>query len=1162
MTDEKKNENLFAIENFEPQKNLCIEASAGTGKTYTIRKIVAKLVESGVPLSKILLVTYTEKAAGELRDRIRAEMQEGLQNNNSKGKFAKALSEVDTASIGTIHSFCQKTLRDFAYESNVPFALNMVSDDAVSLFMDKLMRDDWAEELAELQKDDSPKVNLKTIQETLANALKNYDGKMEIIIPPKNSDDCLEKNPELKRNWEILQKNEGKNYRAKGKLQPIQVKALVEKIQEKNSSNFTSLGTELKVPTDTPELNEALAYFYEHRQKENLFESDPMDHFVATHIRDAYDKFQRQKLENKQQSFNDMIEQVRDAVVTENTETPTPLCQKLRENYTYAIVDEFQDTNQNQWDIFKTVFLDSSENYIIVVGDPKQSIYSFQGADLEVYKSARNAICQENPYRLATNYRSTNEMVEACNALFSGNYFTDIDFKSSKYSERVSPPKINEEAYKPIYWATNATKENFAHFAVQKILQLMAMKDSKTAFQYFNKEENKHENLRFSHIAVLARTRTELEWIESAMGRAGIPFVRYKDSNLFKGREAFEWITLLKALAAPDFSGKNQQLLKTALVTDFFRYKLKEVDSQDFAKPNNSEIGKFLKWKALLKKRRYAQLQEQIYKDTQIDKYLCEASKLQAFAKIQQIGSYIFDYLYKNASGLDELVKHLEGLSLSKENADDEDGNLVSKGSDFDAVQVMTIHASKGLQFPVVISVAGFTGKNNNAKGPYSYRSESKKFLGFDTLAKQKRQSEETEEWRRLFYVAYTRAESLLVLPYYKKWGKGLEFLNNFQNIDEKFVDSQDLEATTLENFQELKKKTSEILKEMVKGKTETSSEKDSAPIEKLNNALPAKSIYQHSYSSLSHNEKNDSDEVSTNGENSHPDGSETSVGTLNQVSEVDLNPIPILPPSARRVEENTVKGVRNYPKGAKLGNAMHRIFELTDFEKIGSLESAEAAANDTAFNKLIQEEFKSEGFAIHKHADWEKQSAYFVWNTLNAQLPEIQGNRYLEKNFSLWEIPATNRKAEMEFQMNADGLEKNLQNYCKGFIDLLFKRGEYYSILDWKSDVLENYGVGNEEISGTQEKVDSDYAVQRVLYSYCLIQWLKSFYNESEEEIFERHFGGVYYVFFRGCQKDTSFGIYAQTWENFAALKKAFEQVKELMYRKLKNAKNGEEEN
>ena len=203
MTDEKKNENLFAIENFEPQKNLCIEASAGTGKTYTIRKIVAKLVESGVPLSKILLVTYTEKAAGELRDRIRAEMQEGLQNNNSKEKFAKALSEVDTASIGTIHSFCQKTLRDFAYESNVPFALNMVSDDAVSLFMDKLMRDDWVEELAELQKDDSPKFNLKTIQETLANALKNYDGKMEIIIPPKNFDDCLEKNPELKRNWEI-----------------------------------------------------------------------------------------------------------------------------------------------------------------------------------------------------------------------------------------------------------------------------------------------------------------------------------------------------------------------------------------------------------------------------------------------------------------------------------------------------------------------------------------------------------------------------------------------------------------------------------------------------------------------------------------------------------------------------------------------------------------------------------------------------------------------------------------------------------------------------------------------------------------------------------------------------------------------------------------------
>lgn len=96
----------FNMDEFKLGQNLFIEASAGTGKTFTIRKIVAKLVKEGVPLSKILLVTYTEKAAGELRDRIRQEMEEcGLPG------------DVDSATIGTIHSFCKKTLHDFAVES-------------------------------------------------------------------------------------------------------------------------------------------------------------------------------------------------------------------------------------------------------------------------------------------------------------------------------------------------------------------------------------------------------------------------------------------------------------------------------------------------------------------------------------------------------------------------------------------------------------------------------------------------------------------------------------------------------------------------------------------------------------------------------------------------------------------------------------------------------------------------------------------------------------------------------------------------------------------------------------------------------------------------------------------------------------------------------------
>ena len=133
--------------------------------------------------------------------------------------------------------------------------------------------------------------------------------------------------------------------------------------------------------------------------------------------------------------------------------------------------------------------------------------------------------------------------------------------------------------------------------------------------------------------------------------------------------------------------------------------------------------------------------------------------------------------------------------------------------------------------------------------------------------------------------------------------------------------------------------------------------------------------------------------------------------------------------------------------------------------------------------------------------------------------------------------------------------MTKNSPKFCKGFIDLLFVRTingqKYYSILDWKSDMLENNNYTPEAL---KEKVDNDYSIQRVLYSYCLIQWLKQFYGEgtaenlSESEIFEKHFGGIYYAFIRGTEGGTPKGIYAQTWNSFNDLASAYQKVKDLM--------------
>lgn len=1120
----------FDIQKFKSSLDFCIEASAGTGKTYTIRKIVSKLVESGIPLSKILLVTYTEKAAGELRDRIRQEMLE----NQSKGSaFERALSEVDNAPIGTIHSFCQKTLRDFAYEADVPFAMGMVGDDAVSDLINRLLRDEWADEIAENN------LNANAVCAKMISTINAFAEGMEI--------------PAAKY-WKVLQEHPDEKYFAasrKGAKQESEytVAGLMGFIRAGNVTK-TNSGSVFG-HADSPEIEKAIRYFTE---EDGQLTDESF--FVYSHLPDVFRMFQQKKREDKLQSFDDMIHQVRDAVVSPDG-SEKPLCRKLRSAYRYAIIDEFQDTNQDQWDIFKTVFLKSLENNIIVVGDPKQSIYSFQGADLSVYFSARDEIAQRGDRCvLDTNFRSTDAMVNACNEMFSASFFDGgrLEFESSNPCRKIKPPLWNGERLKPIQAAENVNAETFAKYAVSQIVDFISMQNGKTALQIFDKEKDNYVNLKLSNIAVLAKSRSEMENIESMMTWVGIPFVRYKDSNLFKGRESGQWITLFKALNVPDFTGRNRGVLNAVLMSDFFRIPLEKIENDVFENPNSEIALLFAKWRSLVERNRFAELQESVYAKTQIDRYLCDSSKLQSLAKFKQVGAYAFDYLINHRVTLEELIKHLEGLSLSMENADDEDGNLVSRGSDFDAVQVMTIHASKGLQFPIVVSVAGFKGLNKNAPGPFVCKTESGKTIGLDNKAKKTRQKEEMEEWRRLFYVDYTRAESVLLLPFPEKSKKELKFLTETQGaISADYIEKNNhwtVESAN-ENWNPLKLKKE--VGEFLNASRKNSDDSIYPDAIRFMQSLGSKSIFQHSYSSLAGKLREGEDVVTTeNGKllNRQASDESESRGAVKAIV-VDPNPVRILLEDFRTFPENSLSGIKNFPRGSKLGNALHQTFERMDFEKIGEMENAETAIYDVDFRKLIGEQFQSQAFSIEKHPDWVDQSAHFVWNTMNAKLPEIHGDACTGKYFSLKELALEDRRAEMEFQMNSLGFGENaLQNFCKGFMDLLFVRGEYYSILDWKSDVLENYGIGDGIVYGTAKKVDEEYAVQRVLYSYCLVQWLKSFgtFGIDEEEIFRKHFGGVYYVFFRGCRAGESSGLYAQTWKNYADLSTAFENVKSLM--------------
>ena len=345
-----------------------------------------------------------------------------------------------------------------------------------------------------------------------------------------------------------------------------------------------------------------------------------------------------------------------------------------------------------------------------------------------------------------------------------------------------------------------------------------------------------------------------------------------------------------------------------------------------------------------------------------------------------------------------------------------------------------------------------------------------------------------------------------------------------------------------------------------------------------LQSTLTSKAILQYSYSSLASRvakpdaeNKTDDNEIE-NADESRADKDDSPLESPAKTKEEQkkIDPDVVLndaDDSANSVSEPLSQAEEKYPRGAKIGNVLHNTLEKSEFENFGDLDAKFEEWRENVPAKLkniIKEEFGAESLPLAAHeGEWMEITLRYLYNTLHAALPVIAGSEFVktEEPFHLVELDENAHKPEVQFGMNADVEDESaeafatLHRVCKGFIDLLFVRGEgdnkRYSILDWKSDLLDDYSP-----KSVKEKVDEEYSVQRVLYSYCLIKWLKNFEfckGMSEQVIFDKHFGGIYYAFLRGTDGKTDKGIYAQTWKDYDALKSAYERVKDLMKQEKK---------
>lgn len=1096
-------EQALNINDLDLNKSGVIEASAGTGKTYTICTIVSKIIRAGyAEAGQIVVVTFTEKAAGELKQRIVKRLEDDLAESSDSTEtenLKNALAHTDEIHIGTIHGFCNGLLHEFSFENGTPFKLNSNTDPALrSRLLNLRIRRDWQKMYGDIlpillktsgfiDDPDSFMDDVERLSDKLyafvdcGNRPKNdlLTNSYKTIPEVRTAESLKSMLDDLKNSWNKIGKLaaaakkecETATFISKGRKVALRsLKSVInaaEHCLDSESFDNADLGT-LSELTDK---NEKI-FDYENIEGTDVYAfQTEVKKFLEAHnefavvlkvnsaVRLVKD-FRAAKAESGIIDFDDMLilvyEALQNKVNGENL-----FCRELQQKFRYALLDEFQDTDQVQWGIFKTIFLDKTSpgNKIYLIGDPKQAIYSFRNADINTYNLAKREVLASGGlmYNLGKNYRSVKTLVNGFNKLFSTEFFgkdgkiTYINVDSQSADEQkisIVPSKENALCCLVSEKKGGEFSKAMKNFVVKEIIRLE--KNVKI------KDKNGKRPLNFGDICILTRTNDDCRDVRNALTNAGIPADIYKETGIFRSEEALNVYCILDALM---FAG-DESRLKKALLTEFYTYSASELEGM-----SSEELWQKAKLSSLQKIARrmeWSSFFAELFDCTEIFTNLLvadtTADKNVASRKItdyRHIAEVLQENAYREKLNLEGMQKHLDSLRFFS------DMDFFRKSGEQPMVRIMTIHASKGLEFPVVFIMSCRMKENNKLPLFQSYHSGGKLIINAMPEKDNEAYDEEmTQEHNRLLYVAITRASCKLYLPIDYD---ALEIPDNAQkiNIDEiptDFVSWEKGETEAEDLPEEFMNIDPEEMKRYFRLESFSSLSAKGEHIEQLESAF-----------TLDNDDLREEDEVA--------DKAVAARGTL--------------------------------PGGTTTGNMIHKIFELIDFE-------AAADAAGTRKNQIIAsltdgktEESKIILDAIHFYYPnltpiqlgiYAEEAANIVYNALNTPLQTTDGGC-----FYLHEISKSDRISEMNFYMSVPD-KKDLQ--ITGSLDLVFRYGGKYYFLDWKTNSLENY-------ANTREYTDEHYAMQYKIYFQALQRFLSA--RLKGDFRYNRDFGGIFYIYVRG---------------------------------------------
>lgn len=1093
---------VLDIKDLDLHKSGVIEASAGTGKTYTICTIVSRIIREGyAEADQIVVVTFTEKAAGELKQRIVKRLEDDLSDCSDKTEaenLKNALARTDEIRIGTIHGFCNGLLHEFSFENGAPFKLNANNDPAMrERLLNLQIRRDWQKVYGDILPVllkvsgfvDNPNGFIEDVGKIANKLYSSVDcgnrpendvlTKSYKTIPEVQTTENLEvKLGNLKSDWCKIRELAAA---AKEECETVTLKSNGRKVSSRSLDSVVKAAEFCTASFDTIDFKELLElvgknekiYNYENVEETDIYAFQNAakiflrmyNEFAAvlkinTAVQLIKD-FRTAKAESGIIDFDDMLILVYEALQNK-AGGENLFCRELQQKFRYALLDEFQDTDQVQWGIFRTIFLNNTSfgNIIYLIGDPKQAIYSFRNADINTYNLAKSEVLASGGlmYSLNKNYRSVKKLVNDFNELFSTDFFgkdgkiTYINVDSQSEDEQkisIVQPEENTICY---LTSESETVEKFntlmKNFVTKEIMRLE--KNIKI------RDENGERLLNLDDICILARTNADCRDVKNALLNAGIPADIYKETGIFRSEEALNVYCILDALMFPG----DESRLKKALFTEFYTYSARELEAltseELWQKANLSSLQKIaqrMEWSSF-----FTELFDctgiftnLLAKDTTADKHAA-SRKITDYRHIAEV---LQESAYREKLNLEGMQKHLDSLRFLS------DMDFFRKSGLQPMVQIMTIHSSKGLEFPIVFVMTCRLKESNKLPVFRSYHSNDK--LIINTMPNEENEAydeENIEEHNRLLYVAATRASCKLYLP---TDYDALSVPDNAQkiNIDEFSTDF------------------------VSRRKLQTKCEKVTEEFMNINPAEMERYFRLESFSSLA-----------------AKGGQIEQLETLFALDNDDYR-------EEDEVAEQVGAVYGRLPGGTITGNMMHKIFELIDFTvvaDVGGLHKKQIIASligrETKESRIIFDtiHFYYPNITPQQLGAYADEAANIIYNVLNTPLSVPDGS-----SFCLHEISKADRISEMNFYMSVPDRD-DLQ--MTGSLDLVFRRNGKYYFLDWKTNSLENYAK-------TIEYTNKHYAMQYTIY----LQALKKFLSVRLKDKFkyERDFGGIFYIYVRG---------------------------------------------